>query len=82
MPDRSSGLVSRRTRMTGSPAAAGSTARAAVKTARPTAAPGDAPMPVVSATDSVPRSKRGNISWASCAPETRRRASSSLRAWP
>ena len=45
MPCRSSGLVSRRTRMTSSPAAARSTAVAESKTALPTAAPGEALIP-------------------------------------
>ncbi len=46
MPLRSSGLVSRRTRITASPSAASSTARAEVKTTLPDAAPGEAPMPL------------------------------------
>ena len=73
MPGRSSGLVSRRTRITGSVAAA---AAAESKTTRPTAAPGDAPTPTASGAGAAARSKAGNISWASCAPVTRCSASS------
>ena len=47
IPCRSSGFVSRRTRMTASPAAARSTALAESNTALPTAAPGEALTPVV-----------------------------------
>ena len=53
------------------------------KTALPTAAPGEAFMPLREQRP-APRSssKRGNISWASCAPLTRRTASSmSIRPW-
>ena len=76
MPFRSSGLVSRRTRMTASPASASSTARAESKTARPTAAPGDALTPVVILVTSALVSNAGNISRASSAPVTRVSASS------
>ena len=58
MPCRSSGLVSRRTRMTSSPASACSTARAESNTALPTAAPGDALTPVVIFLGSPDRSTR------------------------
>jgi len=46
MPPTSSGLVSRRTRITFSPRAAHSSAFCAEKTTLPTAAPGTALMPV------------------------------------
>ncbi len=86
MPSRSSGLVSRRIRMTCSPERDHFTAVYESKTALPTAAPGEAVMPQPirrtdppSATES---SKRGNISCASCAPVTRCSASStSIRPW-
>ncbi len=48
MPCRSSGFVSRRTRMTFSPWSAASTAAAEVKTTLPEAAPGEAPIALVS----------------------------------
>ena len=76
MPFRSSGLVSRRTRITDLPSAAISTARAEVKTTVPDAAPGEAPMPLATGWNSWSSWKRGNISWASCAPLTRCSASS------
>ena len=82
MPCRSSGLVSRRTRITFSPWPASSTARAESKTTLPTAAPGDALMPVAILVTSPLVSNRGNISRASSSPETRRTASSmSIRPW-
>src|ERR1700730_13512920 len=82
IPCRSSGFVSRRTRMTSSPAAASSTARAELNTTLPTAAPGDALTPVVIFFAPEPTSKRGNISRASCSPVTRVSASSiSIRPW-
>ena len=82
MPCRSSGLVSRRTRMTASPAAACSTALAESNTTLPTAAPGDALTPLVIRFGSLLRSNRGNISWASWSPVTRMTASSmSMRPW-
>jgi len=82
MPCRSSGLVSRRTRMTFSPASACSTARAESNTALPTAAPGDALTPVVIFLGSPARSNRGNMSCASWSPVTRVTASSmSIRPW-
>src|SRR5450759_2183489 len=71
MPFRSSGLVSRRTRITRSPVPASSSARLASKTALPTAAPGEALMPLAIRSASAEMSKVGNISWASWAPLTR-----------
>lgn len=59
MPFRSSGLVSRRTRITASPAPAHSTARAEVKTTLPDAAPGDAPMPLATGSNSWSSWNRG-----------------------
>ena len=76
MPLRSSGFVSRRTRMTFSPLAARATAVVLSKTAAPVAAPGEAFMPTPSTVAPEPASNFGNISWASCSPVTRRRASS------
>ena len=55
MPSRSSGFVSRRTRITCSPRAAQLTAVAESKTTLPDAAPGDAAMPRVSRSRSVTR---------------------------
>ncbi len=82
MPSRSSGLVSRRTRMTFSPERDHLTAVYESKTALPTAAPGEAAMPRPTFSTLASSSKRGNISWASCAPLTRCRASaSSIRPW-
>ena len=82
MPARSSGLVSRRTSTTGSPRAAQAIAVSLSKTTLPTAAPGEAPMPLASSGWSLVASSvapnAGNISRASCAPVTRSRASSSL----
>ena len=76
MPSRSSGLVSRRTRITDSPAACRATAVAESNTAAPTAAPGDAARPFARRVRSVARSNWGNISRASCSPVTRSSASS------
>ena len=76
MPRRSSGLVSLRTRMTSSPRSAHSTAVSESKTALPTAAPGEAFMPVARRVRSADSSKRGNISCANCSPVTRVTASS------
>ena len=76
MPRRSSGLVSLRTRITSSPRSAHSTAVSESKTALPTAAPGEAFMPFATSVRSAFSSKRGNISWASWAPVTRRSDSS------
>jgi len=76
MPARSSGFVSRRTRMTFSPSAATSTARRESKMALPTAAPGDAAMPRAIGLVALVWSNVGNMSWASWAPVTRVTASS------
>ena len=76
MPRRSSGLVSRRTRMTSSPLPAHATAVAESKAALPTAAPGLAAIPLAISSRSPSLSNCGNISWASCSPVTRRSASS------
>ena len=76
IPCRSSGVVSLRTRMTSSPRSAHSTAVAQSKTALPTAAPGEAFMPLARRVRSAFSSNRGNIRLASCSPLTRRRASS------
>ncbi len=76
MPSRSSGLVSRRTRITFSPLAAHLTAVEESKTTRPTAAPGEAFMPLAMSAWSSPAAKRGNISWLSWWPLTRMSASS------
>ena len=82
MPCRSSGLVSRRTRITCSPRSAHSTAVAESNTALPTAAPGEALTALVIFVTSEPASNRGNISWASWLPVTRVSASSmSIRPW-
>jgi hypothetical protein len=53
MPWMSSGVVSGRTRITGPPSAAISTARSASKATRPEAAPGEAATPVVTASTSA-----------------------------
>ena len=76
IPDRSSGLVSRRTSTTFSPLLAHWTAVSEENTALPTAAPGEAFMPWVSWVASPLSPNRGNISWASWSPVTRRTASS------
>ena len=76
MPSRSSGLVSRRTSTTRSPRSPHALAVAESNTARPTAAPGEAAIPLVSSSRGAERSKCGNISSASCEPETRVSASS------
>ena len=83
MPCRSSGLVSRRTRMTFSPRpSAQATAVAESKTAWPTAAPGEALIAVVISVTSPLVSNRGNISRVSSAPVTRVSASSrSIMPW-
>ena len=78
MPSRSSGLVSRRTSTTDSPAACRLTATAESNTAAPTAAPGDAARPLASSFFSAAGSNCGNISRASCSPVTRVNASSSV----
>ena len=76
MPGRSSGLVSRRTRMTLWPSAARETASSLSKTMPPTAAPGEAGMALVSSSRSTSVANCGNISLVSCSPVTRVRASS------
>lgn len=82
MPSRSSGFVSRRIRMTFSPERDHLIAVYESKTALPTAAPGDAAMPRPIWSTFASSSKRGNISWANCAPVTRCSASaSSIRPW-
>lgn len=82
MPSRSSGLVSRRIRMTFSPDRDHLMAVYESKTALPTAAPGEAAMPRPMVSTEVVSSKRGNISCASCAPLTRWSASaSSMSPW-
>ena len=62
MPATSSGLVSMRTRTTGSPRAAHSAASSAPNTTRPTAAPGEAPSPCAITRRSAAASK---VSWSS-----------------
>ena len=82
MPRRSSGVVSRRTRITCSPRSAHSTAVSESKTTLPTAAPGEAFIPLAMSSRSASSSNRGNISCASWAPLTRCTASSmSMRPW-
>ena len=62
MPTRSSGFVSRRTRITFLPASAWSAASRGSKTTAPTAAPGDAAIPRVSSLGADVLSNCGNIS--------------------
>ena len=62
--------------MTCSPRAAQALAVGESKTARPTAAPGEAAMPLVSSSLATDLSNCGNISNASCEPDTRDSASS------
>ncbi|HXL16645.1 MAG TPA: PEP/pyruvate-binding domain-containing protein, partial [Streptosporangiaceae bacterium] len=82
IPCRSSGLVSRRTRITSSPRSSHSTAVAESKTALPTAAPGEALIALVIRVVPAVFPNLGNISCASCAPVTRRSASfMSIRSW-
>ena len=76
MPSKSSGLVSLRTRTTFLPSAAAAAAAAESKATSPTAAPGDAAMPLPSSVRSEEASNCGNISWPSWAPSTRVNASS------
>ena len=76
MPSRSSGLVSLRTSTTCSPRAAHAFAVGESKTTRPTAAPGEAAMPLISRSRDPDRSNCGNISCASWDPDTRDSASS------
>ena len=61
MPAKSSGVVSLRTKMTDSPLAAKATASSLEKTTLPTAAPGDALVPIASKRVSPVVSNRGNI---------------------
>ena len=61
MPSRSSGFVSRRTKTTRSPSSAHLTAVAESKTALPTAAPGEAAIPVATTFSVVAASNCGNI---------------------
>ena len=68
MPSRSSGLVSRRTSITDSPAACRATAVAESNTAAPTAAPGDAARPFASSV----RSAAGRTAGTSAGPAARR----------
>jgi len=76
MPPRSSGLVSRRMRMTSSPFSAQRTAVAESKTARPTAAPGEAARPLATSVRGALASNCGNINWLRSLPRTRMSASS------
>ena len=76
MPPRSSGLVSRRTRITCSPASERSTAARESNTTLPTAAPGEAFIPRAMGADSDDTSNVGNINCANWCPLTRRSASS------
>ena len=76
MPTRSSGLVSRRTRITLCPALARSNARRESKTTSPTAAPAEAGMPRAISVTCPERSNWGNIKWPSCSPEILESASS------
>ena len=76
MPPRSSGFVSRRTRMTSLPFSAHSWAVTDENTAWPTAAPGEAAMPLASSERWAVTSNCGNISLLSCSPVTRSSASS------
>ena len=76
MPPRSSGLVSRRTKMTSSPRAAHSIAVAESNTTFPTAAPGEAFVPFASKSIVEFAANCGNMSWASWEPLTRSTASS------
>ena len=80
MPWKSSGDVSMRTRMTFSPCCAISNARSALKTALPTAAPGDAFSPAVSfcAEDLAVGSNWSRSSWSTCAGSMRDSASRSV----
>ena len=82
MPSRSSGLVSRRIRMTFSPERDHLTAVYESKTALPTAAPGEAAMPRPSRVVWRPRRSAGTSAGRAGAPVTRWSASaSSIRPW-
>ena len=76
IPTKSSGLVSRRTRITLWPARAKSNARRESKTTSPTAAPAEAGIPRAISVTWPERSNCGNIRWPSCSPEMRESASS------
>ena len=76
MPPKSSGLVSRRTKITFSPFFEASKAFLESNTTAPTAAPGDAGMPRAISITCPRKSNCGNINWASWAPLTRTSASS------
>jgi hypothetical protein len=78
MPPRSSGFVSRRIRMTRSPERDHLTAVYESNTALPTAAPGEAFIPLAIFFVLPDRLNWGNISCASCAPVTRSSASSGV----
>ena len=64
MPTKSSGLVSRRTKITLWPSLAKSNAFFESKTTSPTAAPGDAGMPRAISLTLLLKSNCGNINWA------------------
>ena len=64
MPTKSSGLVSLRTKITFLPVFAKSKARLELKTISPTAAPGDAGIPVAMRLRFADKSNCGNINWA------------------
>ena len=77
MPWKSSGEVSIRTRITGSPRSTHATASSASNTARPTAAPGEAfsPLTILVAPMSAFGSKVARRSWSTCAGSIRSTAS-------
>ena len=64
MPTKSSGLVSLRTKITLRPVFAKSKARFELKTISPTAAPGEAAIPVAIKFRFAVKSNCGNINWA------------------
>ena len=79
IPWKSSGVVSSRTRITGSPARPSRSASSAVKTTAPVAAPGEAATPRASGSGAARRSSWGSSSWRTWSGSTSdRRASSSL----
>ncbi len=75
MPSTSSGVVSRRTSSTASPASARSFASLAESTILPVAAPGEAGRPCARTSRSASGSMRGWRSWSSAAGSTRSTAS-------
>ena len=77
-PWMSSGVVSQRTRITGSPALPCSSAVSASRTILPLAAPGDAFSPRAAISNSAFGSSIGCSSWSSCAGSIRAIASSRL----